>query len=777
MMNALSRFMLTRRPLLTVSFWLLAGAGFLHADSAAHLLGPTGMFGVTRDKSIKVSKVEKGSPADGKVKAGDWILGANGAQFSGDPRRELATAINESEGSAMAGRLVLQLKGGKQVELQLKAYGDFSDTAPQDCAKTNALVTAAADQLIADEKALERDKLAIGWLGLMATGEDKYLDVVKAKLPEQDWANPDRAQLMGILNGDPSGYVGWYWGYSLIALSEYHLLTGDQSVLPAIEAYALALSKGQDAAGIWGHRMTSPTRDGRLPGYAHINQPSLSCFIGLVLARTCGVDAPELDAAIGKCQAFYNTFTGKGTIPYGVHDPNDGEFNNNGMSGSSAMAMTLLNDQKAAKFFSRQVATDYDRLESGHASYFFNVLWSPLGANVAGPEVTKSYHKKSRWLYTLYRSWDGSFTYDGDTHKGLSPTGALLLNYCTPRKQLYITGKNADQTLWAKGAEVEAIMNLSKIDYASLSDDGLLDLFGHEAPQVRRRAVWTLRERDGKFLGRIDQMVIEGNDLQQDSALSFLGYRCPPEWALPRLDLIGSVLKDQNEDPEVRAAAAYALCWYKPQGQAYFTDMLRFLLEDKPTDGFGLIDKKVGAALSAISGDPFKDGLVKDKPLFYKAVDKLAANPRQGARSYAMNLLQGMPAEDFPVVADMVKHVVLNRDPSYHSYHNPQLSLLPGGKLLARLGIKEGPEWALQVMRTNDGKGSFKARATVGVLKAYGANSKTVVEEIQADPQLLRTLSGGRWAKDWKATMRAISSGKPAKPLVPFEEAKKGGLR
>ncbi len=763
------------RSILTSSLGFLIASGTLQAkEESHHLLGPTGLFGNAGKKDIKVSKVDKGSPADGKIKPGDVIIGVNGAKFSADPRREWAAAVDQSEGKAMNGRFALELKGNKTVELQLKALGDFSDSAPADCPKTKALVTACADALIANEKELKNDSLAIGWLGLMATGEQKYLDVVKAKLPQQEWAKPDREKLMAIVNGEASGYVAWNWGYDLIALSEYHLLTGDKSVLPAIEAYAIALSKGQDVAGTWGHRMISPGRDGRLPGYSHINQPSLSCFIGLALARKCGIKDPVLDKAIAKCQGFFNTFTGKGTIPYGVHDPNSRDFNNNGMSGSAAIAMSLCGDTKAAKFFSRQVATDYDRLETGHASYFFNVLWSPLGANVAGPEVTREYHKRSRWLYTLYRSWDGSFTHDGNGHKSLATSGALLLNYCTPRKVLHITGKGADASIWAKGEEVLAVINQSKIDYAKLSNDDLIALLDHDAPQIQRRAQWTLREREGDFLAKLEGLIRSGNDRQKSNAIGFFGYQCPPELAEPRMALIGEVLRDPKQSIDVRASAANAVCWHQPHAKTYFEDILRLVLAEK-SDEFGLIEQGLASSLLVASKDPFADGLVKDKALFYEAVRRLSHNPRQGARGDAMTLIRNMPAGDFPLVADDVKRVALNRDPASHSYHNPGQTLVPACELLARLGIKEGPEWALQVMQTKDGKGSFKATAVTAALKAYGAYSKDVVEQIKANEEMLKTLSNGRWAKNWTDTLKAIEKGdKPAPALIPFDEAKKG---
>lgn len=760
------------QPILTLC--LILGSPSLMAQ---HLMGPTGLTGQTGKHDIKITKVDKGSPADGRLKPGDVVIGVSGDKFKNNPRWELADAINEAEAPPLNGRLILTLKGDKTAELQLKAFGDFSPTAPYGCPKTKALVTAIADRMIGDEKGMQGDRLGIGWLGLMATGEKPYIDYVKANLPKQDWANPDREACMAVITGGKDmGYVGWYWGYALVTLSEYHLLTGDKSVLPAIETYALALSKGQCVAGTWGHRMISTARDGRLPGYSHINQPSLSCFVGLVLAQACGVQDPQLQKAIERCTGFFNTFVGKGTIPYGVHDPNSRDFNNNGMSGSAAVAMALVGNKEGAKFFSRQTATDSDRLETGHASYFFNVLWSPLGANVAGPDVTMEYHKRSRWLYTLYRSWDDQFTHNGSGHKALNTSGALLLNYCTPRKVLYITGKNADESIWARGSEAMAIMDQSKIDYAPLSIDELLGLFGHEAPQVRRRAQWTMREREGQGLDKIEALIRSGSTLERETAIGFFGYKCPPEWAAPRMELIGSILRDPQQDIEMRATAASTVCWHPPHAHTYYEDMLRLVVADK-SDHYGLLDKGLGGALVTASSNPFGDGLVKDKALFYEAVRRLARNPRQEGRGTAMKLLTHMPAEDFPLVAEEIKVVVRNREASSHSYHNPGSTLDPGGQVLARLGIREGIDWAMETLDTKDGKDSFKIRAVQSVLVAYGAHAREAAEAIKGDEQLMRSFAGGRFAGGWKKMLESIAKDqKPTKQLISFEEAKQGKL-
>lgn len=752
----------------------MALAGTLQAKSTDHLLGPTGMMGADGKKQIKVTKIEKGSPADGKIKPGDIIVGANGQPFGDDSRREFANAINMAESTQAGGLLELSLKDGKKVTLALKVLGSFSDTAPYDCPKTTALVTEIADALL-KTKAYEKEQMGVGWLGLMATGEDKYLSVVKSELPKQEWANPDRERLMSIVNGEQdSGYVGWYWGYSLLTLAEYHLLTGDKSVLPAIETYALALSRGQDPAGIWGHRMTSPERNGRLPGYSHINQPSLACFMGLILAQKCGIDDPVLNKAVDQCHNFYRTFTDKGTIPYGVHNPNSRDYNNNGMSGMTAIAMSMRKDVEGAKFFSRQVSVDSDRLETGHASHFFNVLWSPLGANVAGPGVTQEYNKRSRWLYTLYRSWDDRFTYDGATHKALETSGALLLNYCTPRKQLYITGKNADPSYWVTGSQVQEVMDYNKIDFKTLSVDELIGFFGHEAPQVRRGAVWELQSREGDVAMRLDELIRTGSDTEKISALGFFGYNCPAELVQTRVSLIGEVLKNPSENPEVRAAAASALSWNKPKSHIFYDDILKFLLEEKPGDTHSMVDDGLAEALIIMSANPYADGLVDNKELFYKAVSKLSHHPRQGTRGNAMKLIYNMPIEDFHLVADEVKLVIINQDPTSHSYHNPGATVLPAGQLMAKLGIKDGLEWAMQTMDTKDGKGSFKLKAVAGVINAYGLHARSVVEQIKENPERLKSFSSGKASKEWTKLMQLLDSGnKPDKELIGFDQAVK----
>jgi len=338
---------------------LLVAAAFIngtayarHYEHKEHHLGPTGLFGVTSPTNIKITKVQEGSPADGKIEVGDVIVAAGGAAFKGNTRRQLADAIDRAETKKGKGVLTLTLESGRKVDLQLKVLGAYSKTAPYHCPKTDAIITQTADYLVKTERF---GRLKIGLLGLLATGEQKYIDVVKKALHQANWAKPD---LKLTLQGTSKA---WYWGYTALLLCEYYLLTGDEYVLPAIRAYSVAIAQGRDAAGLWGHRMADPDVNrgqlhGRLHGYAVMNQSSLPLFISLLLADKCGVKHPEVQAGIKQTHTFYASFIGRGTLPYGVHDPNPKSYNNNGMSGLAAVALALHGNRPGVAFFSRMSA-------------------------------------------------------------------------------------------------------------------------------------------------------------------------------------------------------------------------------------------------------------------------------------------------------------------------------------------------------------------------------------------------------------------------------------
>ncbi len=409
------------------------------ADERVRHLGPTGIFGSVGKDRISVSKVAKGSPADGKLQPGEFIVGAGGAAFKGDVRRAFADAIDQAETEAGRGVLSLTVDNPtkasvrRTVDLQLVVLGSYNPADPLGSPKAKAIVTRTADAMV---KSGKFGALDIGLLGLLATGEQKYIDVVASMLHQCDWAKPD-IDLSPALETGEGGFVAWGWGYRTITLCEYYLLTGDKYVLPAIGKYANAIAKGQDAAGLWGHRMAyyslnGGAMHGRLAGYAVMNQSSLPLLIAMVLAENCGVKDAEVYRAIAQTTGFYRDFVGKGALPYGNHAPFDNVINDNGKSGLAAVALSLVGEKNGASFFAALSAASHGGLETGHTGHYFNQLWTELGANVAGPEVTTAFFNETQWLHTLNRTWDGGFTYDDQdgnnfSYRGLSDTGSHLI--------------------------------------------------------------------------------------------------------------------------------------------------------------------------------------------------------------------------------------------------------------------------------------------------------------------------------------------------------------
>ncbi len=752
-------------------------SGIAHARFIEHKerhLGPTGLFGVTSPTSIKITKVQQGSPADGKIKVGDVIISAGGTPFKDQTRKQLADAIDSAESEQAKGILTLTLEGGRKVDLQLKILGSYSDTAPLGCPKTNAIITQTADHL-SKTRDFGGHGLPIGMLGLLATGERKYIDVVRNELHAAAWAKPDIKLTLDTYNRST-----WSWGYINLLLGEYYLLTRDEYVLPAFKAYSIAIASGRDAAGLWGHGMATLDLNrgqahGRLPGYAVMNQSSLPCFLSLLLADKAGIKHPEIQAGIAQTHGFYTDFIGRGTLPYGVHDPKPGSFNNNGMSGLASVAFAIHGNKEGATFFSQMSAASHNIMESGHTGHFFNQMWTGPGANVAGPETTAAFFKQTRWLHTLNRTWDGNFTYDCSeypegvfSYRGLSDAGSHLLNYCLGRRKLLITGRDADPSLWLNGRDVEQTIALATLDVQTLGDDELLAMFGHPLPKVRNEAVSTLRSREHKLLDKIRAMIRKGTRGQRLSAIGYFGCQCPPELARTALDDLAAILRDPAEDRELRAAAAGSLALLGEAAYPSYEDMLRLVADDEPDDPRGRIDEQLGAALIALCPDPYSANLVKDEKVFYQAVNRLLDHRRAIGRTYGARMLAHMPIEDFHHVGDRLRHITDDQDLTYHAYHNlgPQTESLT---VFANLGIEGGVEAVFKILDSPLGKMGFKLRLLMAVLPKYGAAAKPHL------PRLREMASGGKFDKPWNDMLKAIEEAEGPAKTISFEEAKKAG--
>ena len=736
-----------------------------------HQLGPTGLVGTISKTTVTITDVAKGSPADGKIKKGDQIIGAGGSTFKKDVRREMADAIDAAETKAGGGQLTLILKGGEKVVLGLCVLGSYGPAAPYGSPKVDAIITMAAEKLVKGKmESVAKTEL----LGLLATGEKKYIDVVRKyvhdtlKSKTYNEFNPDPALMEKLLEGTAdAGYVCWSYGYTLIFLCEYYLLTGDEAVLPGIKTYAVAIARGQGPVGTYGHRFATAKLNGQIRGYGAMNQPSLSCILGMFLAQRCGVKDPRLDKGAEISYRHYAAAIGKCAFNYGTIG-NTAAFNNNGTSGSAAVCMSVKGNQAGAKFFSILSAASYGQIETGHTGHFFNMMWTPLGANIGGPELTKQFFNKTRWLQTLYRTWDGGFTFDGGSYKRCNSTGSHLLFYCTPRRILYITGKGSKES-WLTAAEAKEAIGLADIDYAKLSNDKLLKMaMDYPIPQVRRRAIGTLSGKLSELQPQLLDYLEHGTDAQREVVATACGWWIPDERKLPFLEGLGALLRDENASFEARRQAAESISSFKEKDKTgkYFMDIAG-LMAKSPSNARSLVNCAVKLAGPA----PFGSGFVTDRDVLYKAVLPILDDKDPKTRGAALRLLADMPLKDFHIVADKIIWSLENKDGS-SSAHNPRHVYEPAIAIMSHLNIREGLEYAEGILKQPGGKGSFKMRAFLNCLAMYGPAAKPFVEK---NGRFEKASTNPKVSREWREMIQAVEGDKTPRKLISLEEAKKAG--
>jgi hypothetical protein len=731
--------------------------------------GPTGFFAKSYPDKLVIDVVEKGSPADGKLQIGDEILEVGGKPVAGHDFELFAKAIDQAESKQGGGILKLKIKRPEEedapgkilnVTLQLKVLGSYSPSAPINCPKTNAIITQTADYLV------ETGNIGIlrsGLLGLLATGEKKYIDHVGKVLRASKFASPDIDASLGR-----TSYVCWYYAYQALILTEYYLLTGDEYFLPAIKQHAITIAKGQDSAGLWNHNLADPAKNfgqlhGRLNGYGAINQTSVTLWTALILAEKCGIKHPEVRAAVEKTHKFYSNWIGKGALPYGCHAPYEQHHTNNGTSGSIAIAFALIGNMEGARFYSRASATASDEILTGHTGPWWNILWSGLGANVTGPEVTTAYNKQIHWLRTITRAWDGRFV--GMLAWGVNPkqgklcdTATYLMNYSAGRRAIHITGKGMDKSLWLTGKAASDSPVAGVIGESQHDAESLLTHLGSPFPRMRLRAAQHLAILDADVTDQVMKLLAEGNQNQRIGAIHAIANLKITSAAKALVDIV----KDEKDNLWVRQLAAQKLA-YMEEAKPYGPELLKVLVADKPYDTFADLDRDLGVALVKILGpDPY--ALKLDKDLFSQCVNKLLDHKNMVARGAGMALIKNIPMEDLPRMVDKIVYIIEDKDRSYIAY-------APNGRkegldILNRHNVKEVIDLTVNTIKERTGRAGPRVRSRVKLLKTFGAEAKYVL------PQLRELL--GKQADE---IIEIIEASETPRKMISVEEVKKAAAK
>ena len=753
-------------------------------------LGATGARGwmfcdkmVTSDaRQISITKVEKGSPADGILAIGDVLLGVGGKPFSYDPRTEFGKAITGAESDAGGGKLsVSRWRAGKSKEviLKLPVLGSYSATAPFDCAKSRRILELGCKALAArmakpkdDEDAIVRSMNA---LALLASGNPEYLPLVKR---EAQWA-------AGFTD---DSFQTWHYGYVIMLLSEYKMASGDESVMPGLRRLALEAAKGQSAVGSWGHGFAIP--DGRLGGYGMMNAPGVPLTISLVLAREAGVKDPALDLAIERSAKLLRFYIGKGAIPYGDHHPCVAVHDDNGKCGMGAVLFNLLGEAKGAEFFSRISAASHGpERDCGHCGNFFNLLWAVPGVALSGPNATGAWMNEfGSWYFDLARRWDGTFPHQGppefeqDSYDGWDATGGYLLACAMPLKKIYLTGKRPSITPQLDAAAAQSLIadgrGWSNKDehsaYDKLSEAQLLERLGSWAPTVRERAAIALERRKDAPISALLKML-ESPSLEARygacQALRALGER-----AAPAVDALRKVLSER--DLWLRIKAADALAAIGTPAMPAVPQVLELLAKvDAENDPRGMQQRYLCFALFD-DGEEHSVGMLNsslegvDRELLYKAVRAGLRNQDGRARGSIGSVYRNLSAKEIKPLLPAIYQAVIEPAPSGEMFADS--IRVEGLRLLAKHRIEEGIAACVTYTRDqNPWDSQERTPELMKVLLSYGTHAKPVIPELRkiADyfekeekdfPEELMIMK----AKCVRKTIRAIQGSRDPPELV-----------
>jgi HEAT repeat protein len=608
-------------------------------------LGPTGIVatfvGLYQGDQLQVQKILKGSPSEGKLQWGDVLVGMNGVKFQagGNLAMQIGNAIIDAEKEENEGRISFMVwrdknfvvRNGKkdlaavdieqvfdkarddnslydwkseeerekevvqmgfdefpidpetfQVELKLRTFPSYSDTAPYNCPKTAKILDDAykvlENKFIVDPKVKESGRGGIiEAIALIASGKPEHRELVRqwVRGPHSPWKEPTEP-IGAMFEPGYKGYKGyqsWHKGFAGLYCAIYYEATGDDFVLPALRKYAIETAMGQSALGSWGHTFAYPSfNGGKLhqmnPGYGALNAAGNRCFFLVTLAQKLGIDHPEIDLAVERGRRFFSSYIDQGCIPYGDH-PAYGSDDSNGKNSGVAFSLKLLGDDYGAKYFAMMSSHCAFTRRGGHG-HDYHGNWSSWAAGLCGPEVRAYNERNLRWHRTLSRMFDGSFVYHGGYGPLRDPTATEVFHQAVIHKQTLITGKDPNEALYPTKREMKQLLasargqfqdpwlkELAGTPWPERSTDEIFDLLDIFYPKARDSYAKELGKRfqagEKDIVDRLLKLLDSDNARFRDGALRALG-ACGSDTVLASLSKLTPLLKDSEDFVRITAA-------------------------------------------------------------------------------------------------------------------------------------------------------------------------------------------------------------------------------
>ena len=719
-------------------------------------------------RQIAITKVSKGTPADGLLEVGDVVLGIAGKLFTFDPRTEFAKALTAAE--MMTGELkLIRWRDGKKsdVVLKLPVLGNYSPTAPYDCPKSKLILERGCAALAKrmGSPTYKESTIPRCWnaLALLASGEDKYLPVIKKEL---EWASKFSA----------TGMATWYYGYVITLLAEYQIATGDDRYEPGMKRLALEAARGQSIVGSWGHKFAGG--DGRLVGYGMMNAPGLPLTTSLILARMAGVKDSDVDLAIDRSAKMLRFYAGKGAVPYGDHAPWIQTHEDNGKCGMAAYMFNLLGEKDVAKYFSRMSLAAHGSVrDTGHTGNYWNMSWAVPSIALSGPNATGAWMNEfGNWYFDFGRNAEYEFrhqgppTAKGDHTRNWDGTGHYLIAYAMPLKKIMLTGKKPPIIPQLSSAEAKSIVDdgrgWSPLDrtsyYGKLETKELFNRLASWSPVVRERAATALALQKEVDVSAIMQLLKLDDLYSNLGACQALG-RIKAK-AAPTVPLLIKTL--QANDLWLRIKAAEALASIGDPGMKALPILLEMITkEPSKSDPRGMEQRYLS---TTVFGKMLKKSIEDvDPELLRKAVAASLQNQDGRSRGSVGSIYNKLSYEDIRPLLPMIREAIVVPAPSGIMFADG--IRIQGLELLAKHRIKEGIPLCLSFMDTDRWNKKSRMKSCLIALSKYGTAAKSELPRLR---QLEKTLKNHREAKGFgdiftkiDEIVKTLESGKPAPEL------------
>ncbi len=428
-------------------------------------LGPTGARAILKEKSFVVKHVFDKSPAKGQLEIDDEITGANGKSFRKHtfgkcygmkpgnglegPMMDLGNAIEDSEGKD--GKLTLNVKrSGKKLKVivELEPIGQFSDTYPFNCKKSEKLADQAMAYLLKNKSERSGMVHEKGILALSMLAHDELKE----------------AEKMALSWNELPGEKQWTWhpSYQCIFLTEYYLRTGDKRVLNTIKGLCERLYLSQvinpddykDAmhGGKPQHKNFLKGGNGhgaRIAGYGTMTITTLMAILSWELAEDCGIEIQDFNRDIA--YDCVHTHTHKsGYMGY--------RFATGAYTPVGRQGLSLITHHVADKDARRHIksvcdglATAKTRLNDGHGCNTLAWAWALIGAQLADEKTMREFYDYNKAFINLARTHDGAFVVQPGRNR--HEKGYYMSPRVQPTAAMAIALKADNPTLRIQGAK------------------------------------------------------------------------------------------------------------------------------------------------------------------------------------------------------------------------------------------------------------------------------------------------------------------------------------